>query len=456
VTDEAVWQGKEHFKKGQVFLDSGNYDRALEEFETSYEVARRPSALFMLAVTYRRRFEANGDIADAAKARQMYLNFIDAAPEHAKVVEAREQIALIDRYLEEAEKARAQGQPIQERIGSASYRQALGLLAEGDYERAIAMAAKAHREPGGGPEKAAHVWVLVGRAKALAGRTEEAIAAFKRALLIMPGLTPSLDGDAPDGQAFTVARHQLRGVAPISISVTAPKKAPMAQAIDVRVTVDSDPMHMIDKLALYYRVEGSSQFVEKVAGVGGELLIPAEVTPVRESGYRLFYYVLARDQAGATIAFGGSAKLPERVEILTGADWRLAATVPMVSDDRPARRWAGYGALSLGVAALVVAAFDARAARDLSNQINDSIARSAAQYSVHWQDYHEDYDDAKSKERRAEILAAVGGGLVVVGAVLVFTAAGKRRATRMPEASSRHWKLGLQPGRAFVVFERHF
>ena len=87
---ETLEAARQEFERGNASLDAGKYDDALAAFEKSYQLAKRPSALFMLATTYRRRFETKGALADARQARQLYDNFIKADPAHASVASRSE------------------------------------------------------------------------------------------------------------------------------------------------------------------------------------------------------------------------------------------------------------------------------------------------------------------------------------------------------------------------------
>jgi tetratricopeptide (TPR) repeat protein len=314
---DALEAARVQFEAGNASLDAGKYEEALVAFGKSYELAKRPSALFMLATTYRRRWETKGEIADAKQARQLYGNFVKASPDHASVPYARDQMASLDRQIKETEAANQRGRK-PEHAGSPQYRTALGLVAEGKYKDALAQL-DAARKAATGPAQLAQIWYVAGRAHALAGQPE-AIRAFQRALSIDPELVSTLDMDAPDGQAFARAQQAMRGKAPLSMSADAPPATRSGKVIGIKPSVDSDPMKIVSRVAVRYRAEAES-FSEVTGPVGKPLEIPASSLPVRAASYKLMFYVVGYDEAGAIAAIWGSAQDPRRIDVLTAASW---------------------------------------------------------------------------------------------------------------------------------------
>lgn len=316
---ETLESARQEFERGNASLDAGKYEEALAAFEKSYQLAKRPSALFMLATTYRRRFETKGALADARQARQIYDNFVKADPSHASVAYARQQIASLDRQIKEAETVTKSGgvKPV-EVAGSPQYRTALGLVAEGKFREALDQA-QAARKLATTPAQLARIWFVIGRAHALAGNAE-AVLAFQRALSIDPELAAPPDMDAPDAQAFTHAQQALRGKAPLALSADAPPASRAGTAVSIKSSVDSDPMKIITKVGVRYRAESES-FSELVGPRGGRLEIPAAVLPVRPTSYKLSFYVVGYDETGAIAASWGSAQDPRRIDVLTAASY---------------------------------------------------------------------------------------------------------------------------------------
>ncbi len=310
---------RQQFVAGEAAFDVGKYDDAIAGFEKSYQLAKRPGALFMLASTYRRRFESKGALADSRQARQMYENFIKADPAHASVAYARQQIASLARQIKEAEAAPKLGAGRSVDVaGSPQYRTALGLVAEGKFREALVQA-EAARKLATAPSQLARIWLVIGRAHALAGNAE-AGPAFQRALSIDPDLVAPPDMDAPDGQGFARAQQALRGKAPLTLSADAPPVVRGGAEIAIKPSVDSDPMKIIAKVAIRFRTDSES-FSEVVGAPGAKLAIPVAVLPASPTNYKLSFYVVGYDEAGAIAAMWGSAQDPRRIDVLTRANW---------------------------------------------------------------------------------------------------------------------------------------
>ncbi len=65
--DEAA--AREHFKKGQIGFETGDFDRAILEFKQSYEESPKAQTLFALGQAYR----GKGELALALRQYQLYL-----------------------------------------------------------------------------------------------------------------------------------------------------------------------------------------------------------------------------------------------------------------------------------------------------------------------------------------------------------------------------------------------
>lgn len=76
---------KEHYARGQHFVEKKEYLHALAEFSAGYELTARPAFLFNMA-------ECARLLGDKPKARSLYQRYLDEAPEGALVVDARRRL----------------------------------------------------------------------------------------------------------------------------------------------------------------------------------------------------------------------------------------------------------------------------------------------------------------------------------------------------------------------------
>jgi tetratricopeptide (TPR) repeat protein len=75
-----------HYKQGKAFLDSGQYDKAIVEFEAAYALDKVASHLFNIARAYHLK-------NDLDKALEYYQKYLDAEPASPRAAEVRGLIA---------------------------------------------------------------------------------------------------------------------------------------------------------------------------------------------------------------------------------------------------------------------------------------------------------------------------------------------------------------------------
>lgn len=63
-------KAKTHFQAGSSFYDEGNYEQALSEFQSAYDLSKRPELQYNISLTY----EKLGDLNNAIAALEKYLD----------------------------------------------------------------------------------------------------------------------------------------------------------------------------------------------------------------------------------------------------------------------------------------------------------------------------------------------------------------------------------------------
>lgn len=87
---EDAEEGRRQYKRGQDFLQAGDYRAAAQSFEAGYAAAPRPGFLLNIANCYRK-------LGELGKARQYYWRFLDQAPkDHASRPEVLEFLRTIE------------------------------------------------------------------------------------------------------------------------------------------------------------------------------------------------------------------------------------------------------------------------------------------------------------------------------------------------------------------------
>jgi tetratricopeptide (TPR) repeat protein len=103
--DDARTQAKEHFAKGKKHLDAKEYDAAIVEYQTAYDLVPIPELLFNIGQAYRLK-------GDKLRAYDAYQKYLDVEPNGRGSKEARKHMASLrkgageQRKAEEAEAAR--------------------------------------------------------------------------------------------------------------------------------------------------------------------------------------------------------------------------------------------------------------------------------------------------------------------------------------------------------------
>src|SRR5262245_159678 len=85
-----------HYKQGKAFLDSGQYDKAIGEFEAAYALDKVASHLFNIARAYHLK-------NDLDKALEFYQKYLDAEPASPRAAEVRGLIATATQAKKDAE-----------------------------------------------------------------------------------------------------------------------------------------------------------------------------------------------------------------------------------------------------------------------------------------------------------------------------------------------------------------
>src|SRR5690349_11825997 len=73
---ESLDAAREHYARGNMSFEVGDYDTAVEEFQQAYAISHKPKLLFNLAQAYR----FNKDHEKAIEAYQRYLELEPNAP----------------------------------------------------------------------------------------------------------------------------------------------------------------------------------------------------------------------------------------------------------------------------------------------------------------------------------------------------------------------------------------
>ena len=311
-------------------------------------------------------------------------------------------------------------------------------VAASDYMKARASLDDAYATGTNGPEQLAEIWRLRGIVAGALNETKPATEAFQKCLALSPKAELPPGSSPRFTRPFDAARELAKKTAPLTIKQET-KQAPPS----ITVSVASDPMSMIAKIAIYVRVDGAAETTldSKYAGQDSvEVALPA--------GARLDLRVAALDEKGNRLAELGSADVPI---VIVGKTKQpdVVVTPPPVKPVKPVKPakarpliwkwwlWGGAAVVFAGTATYF--GVDGLVAKsDLEDLNADSPNHS--------------FDDAKALENRAKrdflfsnIGYGVAGALAITATILWLTEPDK------PSQESRITAVPVDGGGAIVL-----
>jgi tetratricopeptide (TPR) repeat protein len=96
-----------HFKLGQTYYKSGDYDRAITEYRAAFELSKEPSLIFNIALCHDRAQRPE-------EALQAFRQYLDLAPNGDVAEEARDEVARLTPIVDKRAADRAAAQAAEE------------------------------------------------------------------------------------------------------------------------------------------------------------------------------------------------------------------------------------------------------------------------------------------------------------------------------------------------------
>jgi tetratricopeptide (TPR) repeat protein len=193
-----------HFKQGNAYFQLEDYDRALAEYQASFDLSGEPSQIFNIALCHDRAHRLE-------QALETFRRYLELAPDGAVADEARENIARLT--------------PIVERI--AAERAAEQVRLRDEAERAAERSRPPPPPPPERPSVAARVVVLAGGLGVLAGATAHVLAWRARDRV----------ADAPDLDAYHTERETFESRRTLAIGAYAAGSLTIAAGLVLGWTV---------------------------------------------------------------------------------------------------------------------------------------------------------------------------------------------------------------------------
>jgi hypothetical protein len=135
--------------------------------------------------------------------------------------------------------------------------------------------------------------------------------AFKRALALDPGFVLPNGADAATRQLYDAARGELAGRKALAVTHVPPGDVQAGQSVRMATRVESDPLGMVDQVAIFYRLAGAGAYSKSHGPKGADAIeIPGAFLAGVSAGSRVEYYVAALDEHDGELATQGTPRDP--------------------------------------------------------------------------------------------------------------------------------------------------
>jgi hypothetical protein len=142
-----------------------------------------------------------------------------------------------------------------------------------------------------------------------------AVEAFRRAIVIQSGYRPPEEAGAKVLDAFRKAQSALQGTPPMRVTHVPIAQINKHEPMKVGVTIASDPLQMIERVEVRYRLEGGGVFTPSSVTVSPgtknvTVEVPASFVARLRGNTKIEYYVVAQDALESTYASLGTKEQP--------------------------------------------------------------------------------------------------------------------------------------------------
>jgi len=303
----SVEEAKRRFAVAEGAMKSGEFTRALVEYDASYELSGYVPMLYNMAQAHRRQFEVDGKLEHLAKAESLVRTYRSSggAQVDPSVLEELLQVLSAQRveYQRKREaQARAQEAP--------AMREARMHYEQGDGAGSLAALDTAQAAPGNTRLVLVQIYRLRGQAAMMAGDRAQSVEAFKRYLALEPAsdATGLSDEAAP---AFAEAKSYWSQREPLKVEHLPPGTVAPRKKVSVPVRIASDPLKMIKQREFRYRREGAKTWTSlAMRNETLEVELPANPMPTKGREYKMQYYITVTDSHAGELDSLGTAKAP--------------------------------------------------------------------------------------------------------------------------------------------------
>lgn len=204
------------------------------------------------------------------------------------------------------------------------------LFKQMNYRGALKIAQRALKSAESEPDDLMSAYRIQGLCLSALGKNSKAVQSFKKLLAIDPSYRLSRDISPKLTPPFKKALRLVEDIDPISLVHQEPDLPEVLAGLELKVTIQADPLSMISAVRLQYKVRDAWRQMKAPS-----LKAPATVSmtlPEDLEGSAIVYYFEAQNRRGGILTRAGSEAEPFRLELIASSSLAVVEPPPPFPD----------------------------------------------------------------------------------------------------------------------------
>ncbi len=185
---------------------------------------------------------------------------------------------------------------------------AMELVLQMNYPQALKLANHALKASSSGPGELAKAYEIQGMCLASLGKTRNAVQSFRRLLAIDPAFRFGENISPKIAEPFGEALKKSKGQKKIALSHPAPAEKPRVDRLELKATLEADPLSMVKRIRMRYQIDGGRQR-RKTRRIRGTRTVVMQF-PRKLKAKEISYWFEALNRHGGVLARAGSHSQP--------------------------------------------------------------------------------------------------------------------------------------------------